>query len=89
MVTQPSHHPRYRPQRGPTSREINQAIEVLREAGIPDSCLRTLDLWNAARLVEAAHRVETHEELANLFAGRKPLGRPSFSLDADSEGAWS
>lgn len=61
--------------RAPTSREINQAIELLRDAGADDQALRLLDIWNAHRLVERAQTVGTHEELSNLFAGLRPNAR--------------
>jgi hypothetical protein len=78
-----------------TSREINQAIELLREAKADPQAVRLLEIWNAHRLVEAAQRVETNEELRNLFAGLKPTSRgflAGASLDRATEmeeGAWS
>ena len=68
-----------------TSREINLAIELLREAGADPQAMRLLAIWNAHRLVEAAQRVETNEELRNLFTGLKV---PNYASPKD-EGAWS
>jgi len=60
------------PRRFPTSREINLAIDTLRRAGLDAQAMRLLTMWNASRLVEAAQRVGTHEELGNLFVGLSP-----------------
>jgi hypothetical protein len=87
-VYYPTEHPRS-PDRLPTSREINQAIEVLRDAGMMDSIMRTIDLWNAERLVSASQRVGTHEELSNLFVGLRPIEPRRPPEDTMPEGAWS
>jgi hypothetical protein len=71
------------PTREPTSREINQAIELLRSARADEQAVRLLDIWNAHRLVEAAQTVGTNEELRNLFTGLK---RRNGFVD---DGAWS
>lgn len=63
-------HPwRWRADRPPTSRDVNTAIEVIRRAGAADELMAIIDLWNAARLVDAARSTETNEELRSLFAG--------------------
>lgn len=79
------------PDREPTSREINEAIELLKRAGADAQGLRLLNIWNANRLVEASLRVETHEELRNLYAGLKPIlpGVKYPAADQIDEGAWS
>lgn len=73
------------PRRKPTSREINQAIELLRDAGADPQAMRLLGIWNAHRLVDAAKVAATNEELRNLFTGLKA---PSPASVKD-EGAWS
>jgi hypothetical protein len=67
------------PNRPPTSREINVAIDTLNRAGADHNALRLLEIWNAHRLVERAQSVSTHEELANLFVGLNNAGKTSFS----------
>lgn len=57
------------PYAGPSSREINVAIETLRRAGLEAAPMADLDRWNAVRLVEAALKAPTHEALRNLFVG--------------------
>lgn len=65
-VTESADHVQHR---SPTSRQINEAIELLKRAGADHNALRLLDIWNAHRLVDRAQQAGTHEELANLFVG--------------------
>jgi hypothetical protein len=65
--------------RFPTSRQINEAIELLKRASADHNALRLLDIWNAHRLVDRAQQVSTHEELANLFTGLSGSRQSSFS----------
>ena len=82
--------------RPPTSREINEAIEIPKDARADPQAVRLLDVWNAHRLVEAAQRVETNEELRNLFTGLRDRGqsgdlsRIAFSRPSvKDEGPWT
>lgn len=88
--------PHGRPRRVPaTSREINLAIDLLREVGADVAAIRLLDIWNAHRLVEAAQTVTSTEELQSLFSGldRTPRKFPAAVQPARpptvDEGAWS
>jgi hypothetical protein len=65
-VTESADH---KPRRSPTSREVNEAIEMLKRAGLSDAMLGDLENWNRRRIVERALEAGTHEELANLFVG--------------------
>jgi hypothetical protein len=64
--------------KAPSSREIHGAMAVLRRADADSQALRLLEIWNARRLVDAATRVSTHEELSNLFIGLPSAGKRSI-----------
>jgi hypothetical protein len=53
----------------PTSREINEAIVTLIDAGAPVEAIRTLDRWNADRIEIAVLQVQAPGDAAELFAG--------------------
>ena len=53
----------------PSSREINEAIVTLIDAGAPVEAIRTLDGWNAYRIEVAMSQARTREAAAELFAG--------------------
>lgn len=53
----------------PTSKEINEAIETLRSAGLSQPDAARLDEWNAARLKVVASGVTNREGLVDMFAG--------------------
>ena len=85
------------PNRPPTSREVNEAIELLRDAKADAQAVRLLDIWNAHRLVDAAQQAGTNEELRNLFNGLRPMTRAqsagltrlALAHGVKDEGAWS
>jgi hypothetical protein len=52
-----------------SSREINEAIEVLAHAGLPPLTLMALDTWNANRIRSKARRQPSMGDLQRLIAG--------------------
>lgn len=52
-----------------SSRQINEAIEVLAHAGLPPLALMALDTWNANRIRSKASRQPTMGDLQRLIAG--------------------
>lgn len=56
----------------PTSKEINQAIELLRQAEISEQIITDLDVWNYQRLKAAARHVTNRDAMLELFDGIAP-----------------
>jgi hypothetical protein len=52
-----------------SSRQINEAIETLIRAGVPDMTRMALDTWNATRINKLARRVDSAGDLQRLIAG--------------------